>query len=97
MVMAVLVTILSSLLLASMASAHNSGHVILPDGTCINVGSENEGPLVPDANPNRNEIVGSSDYGKLDLIEGLGDQYGARYADTRGNSAVLPGPCPATP
>lgn len=75
-------------LVPATASAHNSGHVILPDGTCVNVGSEKEAPLVPEANPNRNDATG-----QLDLIPGPGDQCGARWAAAK-SPAILPGPCP---
>jgi hypothetical protein len=78
-------------LAAGPASAHNAGHVILPDGTCVDVGSFKDGPFVPEQNPNRNT---TTDPGRLDLIPGPGDQYGARYAAVQGNSAVLPGGCP---
>jgi hypothetical protein len=78
------------------ALAHNAGHVILPNGQCVNVGSSKEAPQVPESNPNRNDL------GQLDLIEdpnpGTGldtrDQYGARYAAEQGNSNVRPGNCP---
>ena len=37
---AVLLVLATALTLAATASAHNRAHVILPDGTCIIVGSE---------------------------------------------------------
>jgi len=86
----ILVFALLALAGAPAASGHNSGHIILPDGTCLNVGSEKEAPLVPEQNPNRNATTG-----QLDLIPGAGDQYGARYAADEGNTPILPGPCPA--
>ncbi len=70
------------------ASAHNAGHIIKPNGQCVNVGSARPGPKVPEANPNHN-----ADTDELDLVDGRGDQYGARYAAEQGNSAVLPGEC----
>jgi hypothetical protein len=66
---------------SSVALAHNAGHVILPSGECVNVGSQKEAPLV------------GPDKQQLDLIPGPGDQYGARYAADQGNSKVLPGEC----
>jgi len=80
----------------SSAFAHNAGHIILPDGTCKNVGSLKEAPSVPASNPNR------SDEGQLDLIADpdpetgldVSDQYGARYAADQGNTPILPGECP---
>jgi hypothetical protein len=74
---------------AAPASAHNAGHIILPDGTCLDVGSSKDAPLVPEQNPNRNATTG-----QLDLIPGSGDQYGARFAATQGNTSILPGNCP---
>jgi hypothetical protein len=77
---------------AAPASAHNAGHIILPVGKCLDVGSSKEAPLVPGQNPNRNDL------GQLDLIEDLGfdtrDQYGARFAANQGNTPTLPGNCP---
>jgi hypothetical protein len=67
------------------AQAHNAGYVITGNGTCREVGSGNEGPFVPEQNPNRNS---TTDPGQLDLIPGPGDQYGARFAADQGNSAV---------
>jgi hypothetical protein len=70
------------------ALAHNAGHIILPDGRCMNVGSLKDAPIVGDGNPN--QLAN----GQLDLIPGSGDQYGARFAADQGSSAVLPGECP---
>lgn len=90
-VIAVVTALLVTMLVASVASAHNAGHIFTPDGRCQNVGSLKESPDVSDSNPNLNT---TSDPGQLDLLPGTGDQYGARFAATRGNSAVLPGACP---
>jgi hypothetical protein len=74
-------------------SAHNAGNIVFPDGNCLDVGSGNSGPFVAESNPHYHE--GSDvDQDRLDLIDGPGDQYGARFAATRGNSRVLPGACP---
>lgn len=75
------------LLTVSSTFAHNAGHIILPDGRCINVGSLKEAPFVPATNPNQNAD------GQLDLIPGPGDQYGARYAANQGSTPILPGEC----
>lgn len=91
LVMAMILAIASSLLIVSIASAHNAGHIILPDGTCLNVGSLKEAPYVSESNPNLNT---STDPGQLDLIPGSGDQYGARFAAIKGNTPILPGECP---
>lgn len=74
---------------APSALAHNAGHIILPNGTCLEVGSNKEAPDVGEPAP------GDLTTGQLDLIPGSGDQYGARFAATRGNTPVLPGNCPA--
>ena len=74
-------------LTAAPAAGHNAGCVQTGNGEWVFVGSNNNGPFVPDQNPNRNETPGS-DFGRLDLQAGAGDQYGARYAADQGNSAV---------
>jgi hypothetical protein len=77
----------------SAASAHNAGHIFL-DGRCLGVGSDKEAPFVGQGAP-QNGI------GQLDLIYDpvngvdVSDQYGARWAATRGNTPILPGDCPA--
>ena len=90
---AIVVTALLAALGAPPASAHNAGHVLTPDGTCQDVGSGRPAPVV--AEPAPGNLTTGADAGRLDLIPGSGDQYGARYAATRGNSRVLPGWCPA--
>lgn len=75
-------------------SAHNAGHIIFPDGTCLGVGSDKDAPPVGAGAP-QNAL------GQLDLIydpkNGVdtSDQYGARLAAIEGNSRLLPGDCPA--
>ena len=81
---------------ASPAWPHNAGHVFTGNGSCQNVGSFTDAPLVPAQNPNRNTTPGD-DFGRLDLIPGPGDQYGARFAANQGNAApegVWPMGCP---
>jgi hypothetical protein len=87
--LALLATLLTALWGATAASAHNAAHIILPDGTCLNVGSGKEAPLVPEQNPNR-----LASTGQLDLVPGPGDQYGARFAANQ-SPTLLPGDCPA--
>ena len=61
------------------AGAHNVAHFFLPDGSCHEVGSNRDAPIVGAGNPN--QVPGSEQRaGQLDLIPGNGDQYGARYA-----------------
>ena len=83
---------LFAIALTAPAFAHNAGHIIRPDGSCVNVGSFKSGPFVPEQNPNRNTTLGS-DYGRLDLEPGRGDQYGARLAADQGSSQVEPRFC----
>jgi hypothetical protein len=71
---------------AGTALAHNAGHVILPDGSCQDVGSGRPAPAVAAQNPNQ---AG----GYLDLEPGPGDQYGARFAADQGLSQVEPRFC----
>lgn len=76
----------SSLLLVGAAQAHNAGHFFLPDGSCHEVGSFKDAPLV---GPDRTE---------LDLIPATPtdpyDEYGASFAAFQGQNALLPGGCP---
>ena len=66
---------------APTASAHNRAHLILPDGSCIIVGSEMSVTL-PDGT-------------LLDLDPYVeGDEIGTSYAAYQGNSAIEKGPCP---
>ena len=78
---------------ASSAAAHNAGHIFI-DGRCLEVGSNKEAPFVGPGAP-QNAL------GQLDLIYDprsgvdVSDQYGARWAATRGDTPILPGNCPA--
>ncbi len=75
-----------------LAGAHNAAHFYLPDGTCHEVGSNRDAPIVGAGNPNQSP--GSNNLpGQLDLIPGNGDQYGARYAAEH-SLTLLPGNCP---
>jgi hypothetical protein len=85
-----LAAVAAALAAAAPVGAHNAGHVILPDGRCIDVGSGREAPYVSPSNPNVNT---TTDPGKLDLEPGSGDQYGARFAADQGQSQVLPRFC----
>ena len=79
---------------ATVASAHNAAHFYLPDGTCHEVGSAKEAPIVGAGNPHQ-----TAD-GQLDLLfdpkNGVDttDQYGARWA-AENSPRLLPGDCPA--
>lgn len=87
---ALLVAAAVALAVAAPVAAHNAGHLILPDGSCQNVGSLKDAPYVSPNNPHVNT---TTDPGKLDLEPGSGDQYGARFAADQGQSAVLPRSC----
>jgi hypothetical protein len=66
----------------TMASAHNRAHIILPDGTCIIVGSEKSVTL-PDGT-------------LLDLRPETfpADEFGTAFAAEEGHSRIEKGPCP---
>jgi hypothetical protein len=74
--------------LPAVAAAHNVGHVFLPDGTCLEVGSAREAPFV------------GQDRTQLDLVPGTPnpprDEYGTSFVGYWGNTPILPGRCPAT-
>lgn len=91
--LAVAVGVLTAVTLpAQLAQAHNAAHLILPDGRCVDVGSNRDAPIVGAGNPNQSP--GSNNQpGQLDLIPGNGDQYGARYAAEH-SPRLLPGNCP---
>ncbi len=74
---------------AGPATAHNAGCVQTGTGEWVFVGSNKSAPLVPEQNPHHHAAP-DADQGRLDLIEGPGDQYGARFAAVRGGSAVEP-------
>ncbi len=61
----------------SVVLAHNAGHIHLPNGECVDVGSGNHAPTDnQDKDPNQR-----------------GDQYGARYAADQGNTPIYPRHC----
>jgi hypothetical protein len=67
-------------LAVSPAVAHNAGHVVLPSGECLEIGSFKESPgdldLIPES------------------PDPPFDEYGASFAASQGNTPILPGPCP---
>ena len=77
------------LVLAPTASAHNRAHIILPDGSCIIVGSEKSVPLP------ENAAAPTNSDGFRDLRpETPADEIGTAFAAEQGNSAIEKGPCP---
>lgn len=67
------------------AIAHNLGHLFLPDGTCLEIGSSREAPLVgPDGE-------------QLDLIPETPlprDEYGVSFVGAARDNLIFPGGCP---
>ena len=68
------------------ANAHNLGHIFLPDGTCQEMGSGKDGPLV------------GQDRTKLDLVPETPnpprDEYGTSFVGFWGQTPIFPGRCP---
>lgn len=86
-----LLVLATALTLAVSASAHNRAHIILPDGTCIIVGSEKSVDLPANAAAPTNSL------GQRDLRPGLpdgADEIGTAFAADEGNSRLEKGPCP---
>jgi hypothetical protein len=88
---AALFALLAALALPRAATAHNLGHIFLPDGVCLGLGSGLEAPVV------------GQDRTQLDLVPQTAnpprDEYGVSfvgyYSIVGGwNTPVLPGPCP---
>lgn len=75
----------AALALTGAAQAHNAGHFYLPDGSCHEVGSFRDAPLV---GPDRTQ---------LDLIPETPtvpyDEYGTSFAAFQGATPILPGGC----
>jgi hypothetical protein len=70
--------------LAQPAAAHNVGHVVLPTGTCVEIGSF------------KSVFPGPDKTTPLDLIPETGpplDEIGTSFAAWQGNTPILPGPC----
>jgi|RhiMethySRZTD1v2_1073278.scaffolds.fasta_scaffold514023_1 hypothetical protein len=75
------------------AYAHNLGHIIRPDGSCMEIGSGREAPLV------------GKDRTQLDLVPQTPnpprDEYGVSFVGYESlfgdlKTSILPGPCPAS-
>jgi hypothetical protein len=91
---AVLLVLATALTLAATASAHNRAHIILPDGTCIIVGSE-KSVTVPEWTPKASvQPDGINVYLDLRPETYPADEIGTSFAATEGNSAIEKGPCP---
>ena len=67
------------------AIAHNLAHLFLPDGTCLEIASAREAPLV------------GPDKEQLDLVPGTPlprDEYGVSFVGAVGDNLIFPGACP---
>jgi hypothetical protein len=92
--MALVLALAASLLVVGTASAHNAACVLLPDGRYVLLGSWKNGPEVSASNPHYHTAT-IKDYGRLDLVEGPGDQYGVRFAADQNVRILRPDECPA--
>ena len=83
---------------AAPATAHNAGCVQNGNGDWVFVGSNKNGPYVSEQNPHYHTAT-AKEYGRLDLVEGSGDQYGVRFvAEDEYHPAVQkPSKCTAPP
>lgn len=78
-----------ALLLAPAGQAHNRAHIVLPDGTCIIVGSEKSVELPANAAAPTNSL------GQRDLRpETPADEIGTAFAADQGNSQLEKFGCP---
>jgi hypothetical protein len=83
-----LAALVAAFALPTVGTAHNLGHTTLPDGTCRELGSGHDGPIV------------GQDRTQLDLIPGTPrDEFGVSFVGVSGvgRAPILPGPCPAAP
>lgn len=75
-----------AVVLPTLAFAHNAGHLFLDDGTCRQVGSFRDAPLV------------GADRTQLDLVPQTPnpprDEYGVSFVGFHGNTPIRPGGCP---
>ena len=76
----------TALVLPISTRAHNAGHFLLPDGSCHEVGSFRDAPLV------------GHDRTQLDLVPQTAnpprDEYGVSFVGFHGNTPIHPGGCP---
>ena len=75
---AVAPVVAAAMLAVTPAFAHNAGHVVLPSGVCLEIGSFKESPGDLDLIP--------------ETPDPPFDEYGASFAASRGNTPILPGP-----
>jgi hypothetical protein len=70
----------ASVLGAVPAAAHNAGHIFLPSGACVEMGSFKESPGDLDLIP--------------ETPDPPFDEYGASFAAFQGSTPIIAGPCP---
>lgn len=67
------------------AAAHNAGHLILPDGRCLEIGSFRDAPHI------------GPDWVQLDLVPQTPnppfDEYGVSFVGYYQRTSIRPGPC----
>ena len=77
------------LALAAPASAHNAGHFWLPDGSCHEVGSFKDAPMVgPQGDKTRLDLV-------PETPDPPYDEYGTSFVGYNGQTPISPGGCPS--
>ncbi|MFL6006075.1 MAG: hypothetical protein ACJ744_07510 [Gaiellaceae bacterium] len=79
-------TATSALAVTPGAFAHNAGHVVLPSGACMEIGSF------------KSVFPGPDKTTELDLIPATPlphDEIGTSFAAFQGDTPILPGPCPS--
>jgi hypothetical protein len=83
--LAALVAVLALMAAPAAVSAHNAGHLYLPDGSCKELGSFKDAPLV------------GPDQQQLDLVPQTPnppfDEYGVSFVGYWGRTPIYPGPC----
>jgi hypothetical protein len=70
----------ASVLGAVPAAGHNAGHIFLPSGACVEIGSFKESPGDLDLIP--------------ETPDPPFDEYGASFAASQGSTPIIAGPCP---
>jgi hypothetical protein len=80
-------TLAAVLAMPLVGAAHNAGHLFLPDGTCLEVGSFKDAPFVG-KDRTRLDLAPETPYPPFDEI-------GVSWVGHLQVSVILPGPCPA--
>lgn len=91
MVRLIKAAIVASVLVVAMTqpvAAHNAGHIVLPSGLCLEIGSFKEVWPGPDKNAPL-DLIPETPYPPFDEI-------GTSFAAWQGETPILPGPCGAS-